>query len=431
MGIKNFSKVFTESRVIKIKDLSKKRVAIDSMTEIYRSALGAKAVKTLTDHYGNPTMHLSVILANLIEMQSVGIVMTWVFDHDQNSDSNADFHNPAKLGELLKRKARKKAAQDRINALRETTDAEEVMFSDSDEQDDSADEYDDVIVENKHQNEIDRLEKQEFSATKAMVNDIKLLLNCLNITYVEAPAGYEGEQIASNMAEEGLVDGVYSGDTDPIPFGSPVLWRRARDKSVYEYEQTELLQQITDGSSEIEDATMDDLLKVCLALGCDFAQKTPGIGPKTVLRKLHTFELTDEQLEFGKTSFENKCPIDNLVFHNKDAVPFTNCNASDLITWLTDERSFTKTRVHNWLNKVMDTDSDGNTTAKPFSQKKIKKIVKKSKIVKAPLKKIKKIVKKSKIVKAPLPDSDSDSDSDLYLPPKKGAPNPFKKPPPN
>lgn len=366
MGIKDFSKVFKETRKLKIKDLAEKKIAIDAMSEIYRAALGAEKIKKLTDKYGNPTLHITVLLANMIEMQMNNIDTIWVFDYNKDENKDSEFHNPAKIHELLKRKAKKEAAKEKIKLLRESK--KEELFSDTDEEEDR-------IATNDL--EIDRLEKQQFSASSGMINDIKLILNCLNIKYIIAPPGFEGEQIASKLAACNIVDGVYSGDTDPIPFGSPVLWRKARDKFIYEYELSDILRQIGDANENIDDPSMNDLHKVCLALGCDFVKKkTKGIGKATVLKKLHTIELTNEQKEFGLSVFEQKVPIDNLNIINSDKTPFHNCYVEALVKWLVEERSFTKSRVYNWLNKVMDIKEDGTNTAKPYVKKKSKTISK-------------------------------------------------------
>ena len=374
MGVKTFSKVFDATQIVAVKDLAGKKIAIDAMTEIYRAALGAKSVKTLTDRHGNPTMHISVILANLIEMQRYGIEMIWVFDYDRNGDQSADFHNPAKLNELLKRQKRKKAAQDKLAILRKKQETEEeVLFSDSDSDDEvneHASDDDNVVEEKQTQQQVDQLEKQEFSATSAMINDVKLILNCLNVKYVEAPSGFEGEQVAANMASAGIVDGVYSGDTDPIPFGSPVLYRRARDKKIYMYEQEEIFQQIVDGCPGLESAGMDELLKVCLILGCDFSEKTKGVGPKTVFKKMAGIELTDDQIQNGLAAFESQCDVSELVINNANVVPFTDCTADSLFLWLTEERSFTKKRIDNWFDKVMDRSGESVVALPPAKVKK-------------------------------------------------------------
>ena len=60
MGIKNFSKTFNPTRIIKNKDLKNMTLAIDAMTELYRASLGAKTVDLLTDDEGNPTLFISM-----------------------------------------------------------------------------------------------------------------------------------------------------------------------------------------------------------------------------------------------------------------------------------------------------------------------------------------------------------------------------------
>jgi 5'-3' exonuclease len=415
MGIKKFSTAFDESSTVTIKDLAGKRLAIDAMPEIYRAALGAKSVKTLTDRHGNPTMHISVILANIIEMQRYGIQMIWVFDHDKNQDKSTEFHNPAKLTELLKRQKRKQAAQIRLDALRaKQADQEEELFSDTDDDVSDIDETFDRDAENKTgqrertSQSADQLEKQTFSANHVIINDIKLILNCLNIHYIEAPAGFEGEQIAAHLAAAGIVDGVYSGDTDPIPFGAPVLYRRGRDKIIYEYEQTELLQQIIDGCPELDEAGIDELRKVCLILGCDFSAKTKGVGPKTVFQKLTSIELTDDQIENGLVTFERESDLDAIVVYNKDKVPFADCEANNLMLWLTEERAFTKKRIDGWFDKVMDRSGDITVALPPV--KVSRSGVKRNTKVEKPS--CKKVVKKSKSVKVV---------KKRVMPPKKGA----------
>jgi hypothetical protein len=443
MGIKNFSKVFDAVREVKIKDLAGMCLAIDAMTEIYRSALGAKTVKQLTDKYGEPTMHISVIFANIIEMQKYGIKPIWVFDHDQDSDTNADFHNPAKLGELIKRKKRKEEAKQKLDNLKKLDDLGDApLFSDSEDENDivstmnildqdivdtqkivddnpdtdlnemymdaiAIDNVDKSVIEKERRvqeikNKTAKLEKQLFTASKNMINDIKLILNCLNIKYVEAPAGYEGEQIAALMSAGNIVDGVYSGDTDPIPFGAAVLYRKnARDKKIYEYELVDILQQMSDGGIFQSEPTLADLRKVCVALGSDFAPKTPGIGPKTILKKINTIVLTDTQEIDGIGTFEKSFDISNLVIKNQDKIEFKDCSLNDFITWVTEERSFSATRINNALLKVLDMTGEV-PIPKPFIKikEKVVRVARQSKEKAVKVKKIplKKGVRSTKLI---------------------------------
>ena len=105
MGVKDFSKTFSPKRIINISEYKNKTIAIDAMTEIWRASLGAKSVSALTDINGNPTMHINIIIANLIKWHKLGIRSIWVFDYNcENYDD--DFHNPAKLKEIILRRTK-------------------------------------------------------------------------------------------------------------------------------------------------------------------------------------------------------------------------------------------------------------------------------------------------------------------------------------
>jgi hypothetical protein len=415
MGIKNFSKTFNAVRTVKYKDLRGKTIAIDAMTELYRAALGAKTVATLTDKYGKPTMHISVILSIVIELQLNDVNQIWVFDYDQ--DPNTDFHNPMKLGELAKRKKRKDIAIESIKSIADLVD-DSPMFSDDEDADEAkpiseqADivelhkeptmpkvllteeeetklftmtyrqkaqfmlkktetlrkEYEQQLADYNHaknkKNRIASLEKQTFSVSKDMINDVKLILNCLNIKFIESPRGFEGEAITSYLTQIGQADAVFSGDTDPIAYGATVLLRRnPRDKLIYEYTQQDILDQIRAANSKYKSPTLADLHKVAMALGTDACEKTPGIGPGTVLKKLHEIELTPAQIAAMK-EFVKIPEMSEIKTYNADLEPFIECKTETLIDWLVNERSFTRTRIQAQMNKVIDSQANTQEPAK-------------------------------------------------------------------
>lgn len=403
MGIKNFSQVFEANRVIKWKDYAGKTVAIDTFSELYRSSLGAQSVSTLTDSNGNPTLHISVLLATILEIHRNNVNQIWVFDHDQNP--NADFHNPAKLAEILRRKKKKDEAAAEMKTLKDFQQLnEKPMFSDDEEdeekqenkdnkenkQDDNKESTKDV-TQSQTQQRIDSLEKRTFRVSADMITDVKLMLNCLNITYVEAPAGYEGEEVASHLTNMGKADAVYSGDTDPVAYGAKVLLRRnPKDKKVYEYLQSSIIKQIADGSA-IDEPTISDIRKVAVILGTDLSAKTPGVGAKTVLKKLHTIKLTKEQEKAIKL-FSSELDESKLTMINADKVAFgTDCMKDNLIEWLVNVKSFQKNRILASFEKKAPTKttktkqvattlgkkSTGKTTKTAAATKPKKEIIKK------------------------------------------------------
>jgi 5'-3' exonuclease len=328
MGIKDFSKAFSSYRgPLEWKDLANSSIAVDAMTEIHRSALGTKSIKTLTDNKGNPTIHINVIISTLLAFRKNNIKSIWVFDSKtQNTD---------KKEELEKRKKIKEKAKEKLQKMQDELDEE---FIDDKELDKIAETTE--IIEN-----INKQEKRTFSLSPHYIEDIQKILTYLGIPYVHASKNIEGEQLASHINRIGRVDHVYSGDTDPIPYGAKSLIRRnPRNKKLYQYKQSDILNQI---SQEVESTYIPNITtirKICSILGSDFSKRTRGVGPKTVLRKFRTIQLSDDQKKAIKI-FSTIPNIKNVRFKNENAEYFKESNVRELIDWLVSDKSFNRARI--------------------------------------------------------------------------------------
>jgi hypothetical protein len=405
MGIKKFYNLFTHTKIIKLKELKGKTITIDASYEIYRSSLGSEKINTLTDKNGNPTLHINTLLHNIVEMYLAGINQIWIFDY-----SNEAYINPLKYEEILKRKQKRNDAIQKLNNMKEElfSDSEDELCntqsaladeqskaeqSIADEQSKAEQSIAQSIaqmltagqmlnaqllnveqvehVEPEHANQPNQpeqtpdqakterennlkkkhlLEKQAFTITKFMIDDIKLILDCLNIHYIVSPKGYEAEQIASYLSATDQCDGVYSGDTDPIAFGAKIHYRKhPKTKKILQYTRDDILLQIKKNSS-VKKPNLNIIRKIAVILGCDFAAKTPRIGEKTVLKKLNEIELTTQQIE-AIEQFK-KIPTDDIEVSNYDKTPFIDCNYKFLLNWLVNEKSFAKRRIENMFEKI-------------------------------------------------------------------------------
>ena len=344
MGIHDFTKVFQHNGEIKFNELKNKTISIDASVELYRSSLGMKNINTLTDKNGNSTIFINVILSNIIRYEKNKINQIWVFDFDPNKSINKEFHNPLKIDELLKRKEKKEKAIKEIKMLKEKSEEDE-LFSDDD---------DDEEEENKQSN-IDKIHVQEkrcFSINKYMINDLKFILNCLDICWIEAPETYESEHICGCLTQDlynNMADLVLSTDMDSLIYGAKsVIKKNTRDKKYYLYDLNTILVK--------NDLTIDDLRKISIILGCDFSPKTPRIGPKTVLKKFKDIELTEKQQDAFK-HFSCECPsINNLDWHNKisEIEPYKNLEKINiLLDWLEKEKSFNRNRIKKQFAKII------------------------------------------------------------------------------
>ena len=349
MGIKSFSKIFTYSKKVKLAQLKNCTLAIDGFIQAYQSALGMANVRGLTDASGNPTIHINVILSRVIKFKLMGITQIWIFDYDDNEDASADFHNPAKMIELEKRKKRKEVAQRKIKELNKKKidlEKKDDLFSDSD---------DDIIDTESIDSKILKQEKASFSMSRSIINDIKFILNCFDIPWANAIKGTEAEQICADLTSDedhAIADYAYTTDTDCIAYGCTALIRPDyRKKELHLYETDRILFD--------NDLTMDELLDVCVIMGTDFCNKTPGIGPKTVLRKFRTTELTTEQKN-AKNLFKIRSDLTELKWQAdplEGPEPFDDSiKIKSLLNWLVNVKGFNCDRVKKQMIKVVDAD---------------------------------------------------------------------------
>ncbi len=324
MGIKDFSKVFAHSGEKKLKDLKGKTIAFDGSTELYRAALGMKHINGLTDSSGRPTLHLSVILHNIIAYKKNNINQIWVFDNDETNSSK-------KL---------------------EKTEEEE-LFSDTDEEDVADREKEAKDLDEKER----KLEKQTFRPPAWMFADIKFILDMMGISYIESPKGTEAECVAARLTHKDveLADMVFSQDTDPILFKAKILIRRIK-KKYYQYVYRDIVEE--------NDITHTQLIKVAMVMGCDFykdnrrpksTQLFRGIGAKTVIKRIRSpnmdAKFLDPEVKSAMKYVKRKIKMSELKWSNRTAEPYQDQkNIKLLLGWLVGKKSFNE---KIWTTKLV------------------------------------------------------------------------------
>ncbi len=422
MGIHGFSQVFPSNDEVKDKDFAGKYVAIDAAMEIYRAALGMQSTHGLTDADGNPTGHINTILLGVIlRLKAAGAEQFWIFDYmadesDKSDKSDVDvMHNPAKLLEIEKRREKRAKAKEQLQDIVRFSDEKKLFSDDDDDVPTLTTEKNTPVEEKKSTKKLikrpstlppvtcddlqriavqqamellekkNKIEKAAFSMSQFYIDDVKTMLDCLDIPWIMAPAGFEAEQIAAILTQQyltgvpccaslgtvtgsvktgtrgsseekavtvPLMDYVLSSDMDALLFGAKTVIRRdTRKKKLFRYELEELL--------KTNDLTQLDLIKVGVALGCDFATKVPGIGVKTVLKKLHGIEFNEEQ-ELAIALFQKPlmpCDVRSMVWHNintayNPSLPFSNMEKyTFLLTWL-DSKGFNIERIEKAFGKL-------------------------------------------------------------------------------
>jgi 5'-3' exonuclease len=404
MGIQGFTKLFPAEREVKLKDLRGKHIAIDAMAEIHRCSLGCSKTNVLTDAEGRPTIHISAILLGVIfKLQSYGIHQYWVFDNKFVRNGNIE---PLKELELKKRNQKRKKAEKKIDDLKAAilSIKKDELFSSDDEDDtpqskiDSAQSKIDSAQSkiDTCQRGIEKYEKQCFKLKSYHIEDVQFMLDCLSIPWVMAPYRmnnvhsdpYEAEQFAAMLTMEpkygiSQIDYVMSPDADAILFGSRRIIKRERQKG----KAAKFVEYNLDNMLQANNITLDDLIKIGLILGTDFAKKTPGIGVKSIFKKIpksklknkefvdgvratfpdiqnieemalfQVVKLTTCQNEVLKKIFKKQMTDEEIAaikWNNVGRVPFADEDGrARLLDWLSIVKGFNRARIERLLGKVL------------------------------------------------------------------------------
>uniref|UniRef100_A0A3P9K2A2 Zgc:110269 n=1 Tax=Oryzias latipes TaxID=8090 RepID=A0A3P9K2A2_ORYLA len=110
----------------------------------------------------------------------------------------------------------------------------------------------------------------------SQTRDCLEVLKHLGVPVVQAPGDAEG--LCASLVRQGRAHAVASEDMDTLPFGANVLIRQLnakKDSEIVEYSLPKLLEALC--------ISLEELVDLCILLGCDYCDKIPGLGPKRAL----------------------------------------------------------------------------------------------------------------------------------------------------
>lgn len=276
------------------KDLEGERVGIDASFVIYESILAMQFVSSLTDADGKPTSHILTAFNKILKMKKTGMHQVWLFDSPKS--------NPLKANELKKRSQKR---EDSTN------------------------------------------EKVQFQMSGEHVHDLQELLKHMGILYIVAPDGIEAEQYGAMLTmgdeTERYCRYIISGDTDVLLFGGNLLKpisKRSKASTIegdfMGYDLPMLLENF--------DLTRDKFVKMGLALGSDFAEKTPTLGPANVhVKARHNKIILTPEQEAAYNYFMQ--PVEMNEAHLVE----NEYNRENLLTFL-ESRGFKRERYEKRLD---------------------------------------------------------------------------------
>ncbi len=319
MGIKNLSKVFKPDEELEFDDIRDEILAIDANNLIYRACLSMQSTHSLTDTDGNPTVHIKTMLMYITLLMSQKNELIFVFDSKPPAEKEAELRR-------------------RTEAKYKVVESEALALVD-----------------------IDKYDKRTFTLPKQFILDIKKMLNFLDIQYIDAPDGFEAEKVCAALTSDdvGVCTAAFSADMDVIPFGATRFYRHVRGSTIHLYTMDNILPQIAEkkkvfvalgekSSPRKVVATLGDLRRICVILGSDFAPKTAGIGPQTVLTKWDVVDLTPLQKK-ALAYFELPVPEVDIQRSNYQ-------DTDGLIQWLV-QKGFKKELLEKQVQRILTQDS--------------------------------------------------------------------------
>jgi flap endonuclease-1 len=311
----------------RLESFSSKIVAIDAYNTIYQflSIIRGPDGAPLSDSSGRVTSHLSGLFYRNVNFLSLGIKPVYVFDGKPPS---------LKSAEIERRKQIKKEATIKYEKALAEGDTEGMR----------------------------RYAQQTTILQDTMVDDAKKILSLFGIPYIDAPS--EGEATAAHLTITGQAYAAASQDYDSILFGAKRLVRNftnsGKRKLPNRNTYIEIEPEIIDSQKMLSELglTREQLVDVGILIGTDFnPDGFERIGPKTALKMIKEHGKLEEipQIQ-DKLAAINFGQIRKIFLEPEIAqipeIKFGTVNFSEIIRYLSEERSFSKERLEVSLGRL-------------------------------------------------------------------------------
>ena len=227
-------------------------VAIDASMSLYQFLIAIRGhgreggpATVLTNSEGEQTSHIQGMFNRTIKLLESGVKPVYVFDGRPPE---------AKDGELAKRQAKRKEAEEKLKKAQQEGNTEDIE---------------------KYSGMLTKVSRKDCE-------DVKALLRMMGVPVVEAPC--EAEAQCGELVKGGKAHAVGTEDMDALTFGATRQLRnltftkkgKDSDKKILEITHQRVLEGL-----ELTNAQFVDF---CILCGCDYSGTIRGVGPKTALK---------------------------------------------------------------------------------------------------------------------------------------------------
>jgi flap endonuclease-1 len=204
--------------------------------------------------------------------------------------------------------------------------------------------------------------QQTTSMRDGMVEDSKKLLDLFGIPHIQAPS--EGEATAANLTITGQAFASASQDFDSILFGAKRLVRNftnsGRRKLPNRNSYIEVLPEMIEFQKNLDSMGLnrEELVDVGILIGTDFnPDGFERVGPKTAIKMIKQHKRLEDIPQIQEQL--NKIPFEQIrkIFLEPDVaktdkIEFGETDYEGIITYLSEERDFSKDRVETSMNRL-------------------------------------------------------------------------------
>ncbi len=314
---------------IRLEDLNSRKIAIDAFNSLYQflSIIRQPDGMPLMDSAGRTTSHLSGLFYRTSKLVEAGIKPAYVFD-----GKPPEF----KRGTAEIRKGIKESAKKRWVEALEKGDLEEAR----------------------------KAAQATSRVNEKMLEESKLLLECMGIPVVQAPS--EGEAQAAYMASKDVVWAAASQDYDLLMFGSPRMLknlaitgkRKLPGKATYVDINPELIE--LDRTLKELGITRNQLIMIGMLIGTDYdVGGIRGVGPKKALGLVLEKKTLSKVFSGVEWNFEAS-PDDIFDFFvrppvtDKYELVWKDAQEENVRRMMVDEHNFSEERVNKVLGSLRE-----------------------------------------------------------------------------
>ena len=321
MGIKSLTKLINNNTIkgiqhVKIDYFKGKTIAIDASIVIYQSLINIPNTNSSKE-----VNHILGIYYKTINYLSNNITPIYIFDGKPPD---------GKLNLLKERKEKANNAHVLMNTATNTLEKE-------------------------------RYKKQTIRIKKYHIDDIKILLQLMGISYIHMDG--EGEAIASELCRIKYVDYVFTEDMDVLAYNSPYLVRSCIDKA----HKRKDMYSIFDKEKILIDLEInnDEFIELCVLCGCDYCPNIPRIG---IVKSLQIIKKYKSISNYLKNNNITKLPDDYIhkynlsvqifnsykgIFDNGVNINRSTLDVNKLTNFLINDCNIENTRVQKSINKII------------------------------------------------------------------------------